>query len=58
MKEQLFKYGASLLSGDMRDLDKLDRLEKQLEIELGKSGRKADYKDTVRQVILRFHGKG
>jgi hypothetical protein len=58
MREQLLKYGTSLLAGDMGDLGKLDHLEEQVEIELGQSGRDANYKDTVRQVILRFYVKG
>ncbi|MFM2293678.1 MAG: hypothetical protein RLZZ350_91, partial [Verrucomicrobiota bacterium] len=52
-RENLFKYGASLLAGDLSDLDKLDCLEKALEKELGKH-RGGDYKSIVKQGVLNF----
>jgi hypothetical protein len=55
MRGLLFKYGASLLAGDLRDLDKVDALERQVEAELGKPDNTTDYKGIVRQVILRYH---
>jgi hypothetical protein len=56
MKEHLFKYGASLLVGDLRDFDTSDRINKEVSKELGKH-RSGDYLSIVKQVVLNFHKK-
>ena len=56
MKEHLFKYGASLLAGDLNDFNTSDCINKVIAQELGKrSG--GDYMSTVKQAVLNFHKK-
>jgi hypothetical protein len=54
-RDLLFKYGASLLAGDLSDLDKIDGLQKQVEAELRKLGSSTGYKEAVKRAILKYH---